>query len=267
MIKDLRILVIDHDPYVRNWMALLIARDWRTHINGEVGSIEELDLYIKTNKPRLDILIVEAELIDNEQSFKNFKESILKLPHPPLVIFWGSKADGRVIKRLALTNFIGYLLRDEIGNSLAWAVAIASDGLWVITPGIQAEISRTGVQLSGSGYVLDGRNLVAELTDREAEVARMAFVFSLDRHDLADELNISKDWSYGLVSTVYKKLGLEEILHGEVDPTNYLGNNDLILGHFKEIISEIKGSPKAIDIETLAFHIFTMPEIEPFSAI
>jgi len=45
--------------------------------------------------------------------------------------------------------------------------------------------------------VLDGRQPVAGLTGRELEAARMAFLFSLERHDLADELNISKDWSYG----------------------------------------------------------------------
>jgi DNA-binding NarL/FixJ family response regulator len=264
MMKDIRILVIDQDPYVRNWMTLLIARDWRTHIAGEVGTIDELDLYLKKNKPRIDILIVEADQIANDPNIKSFNEAISKLPHTPQILIWGLKPDRQVIKHLTSPNFVGYLLRNEICNSLSWAAAIAREGKWVITPGIQEEILRSGVQLSGNGHVLDGRNLVAELTDREAEVARLAFIFSLERRDLADELNISKDWSYGLVSTVYKKLGLEEILHGEVDPTFYLGNNELVLAHFKDIISEMQGSPKAHDIETLAFHIFTMPEIVTF---
>jgi len=264
MIRDIRVLVVDKDPYVRNWIALLVARDWRTHIAGEVGSINDLALFIKDKKPRVDVLILEAELAANDYSFKDFKEAISQLSHSPVILFWGLQPDGRVIKRLSQPNFKGYLLKDEIGNSLAWAAAIASGGDWVLTPSIQEALFRLDLALPGKGVVIDGRNLIAELTDREAEVARMAFIFSLDRHDLADELNISKDWSYGLVSSVYNKLGLDEILRGEVDPTAYLGSNELVLDHLRDIISQLKGSSKARDIETLAFHIFTMPEIETF---
>jgi len=61
------------------------------------------------------------------------------------------------------------------------------------------------------------------------------------------------------VSSIYKKLGLDELLAGEVDPAAYLGDSALILSHLRGIVSQLNGSPKARDIETLAFHVFTLP--------
>ena len=109
--------------------------------------------------------------------------------------------------------------------------------------------------------VLDGRKKIPGFTDHESEVARMAIIFSLGRRDLADELKISEQWSYGLVSELYKKMGLGEILSGEEDLFSYIGENQIIKRHFEEIMTEIGASKKARDLETLAYHLITMPDI------
>ena len=264
MVKDVRVFILDKDPFARNWMALLLARDWRTHFAGEGGSIADMARFIREEKLRVDLIFLGTDVAVTDQDYKDLKEALSSLPRIPAVLFTGLQVDERALKRFLPPQFMGYLLKGEVCYSLAWAAALAAAGEWVVTPGVQEAIFRTGATPPGKGVVLDGRNPVAGLTGREIEAARMAFLFSLDRHDLADELNISKDWSYGLVSTIYKKLGLDEILGGEIDPATYLGNNELILNHLRGIVSQLNGSPKARDIETLAFHIFTMPEIENF---
>ena len=100
-----------------------------------------------------------------------------------------------------------------------------------------------------------------DFTDHEAEVARLAFIFSLGRRDLADELKISEQWSYGLVSELYKKMGLADILTGEEDLFSYISESPIIRSHFDEIIEQLGTSKKARDLETLAYHLLTMPEI------
>jgi DNA-binding NarL/FixJ family response regulator len=264
MIRDVRVFILDKDPFARSWMALLLARDWRTHLAGEAGSIADMAHFIHAEKIRVDLLILEAGVAVTDQDFKDLTEALSPQPHLPIVLFTGLQVDEKALKRLLPPHFMGYLLKYEICDSLAWAATLAAAGEWVVTPGVQEAIYRSGATPSGKGLVLDGRKPAAGLTGREVEAARMAFLFSLERHDLADELNISKDWSYGLVSSIYKKLGLDEILAGEIDPATYLGDNQLLLSHLRDIISQLNGSPKARDIETLAFHIFTMPEIENF---
>jgi hypothetical protein len=109
--------------------------------------------------------------------------------------------------------------------------------------------------------ILDGRKKIPGFTDHESEVARLAFIFSLGRRDLADELKISEQWSYGLVSELYTKMGLTDIIMGEEDIFSYIGENQIIRNHFEEILAEIGTSKKARDLETLAYHLITMPEI------
>jgi hypothetical protein len=83
----------------------------------------------------------------------------------------------------------------------------------------------------------------------------------MERRDLADELGVTEDWGYGLVSAVYEKIGLKDILSGDVDLSGYLGNHELLTSHFEQIKEESRGSGKARDMETLAFHLLTMPEM------
>jgi len=264
MIRDLRVFVLDKDPFARSWAALLLARDWRTHFAGEAGTIADMAHFIRDEKVRVDLLILGADLAVTDQDYKDLREALLPLPRSPWVLLTGLQVDEGVLKRFAPPQFMGYLIKKEICDSLAWAAALAAAGEWVVTPAVQQAVFNSGITLAGKGVVLDGRQPAAGLTGREFEAARMAFLFSLERHDLADELNISKDWSYGLVSSIYKKLGLDEILAGTIDPSTFLGDNQLVLNHLRDIVSQLNGSPKARDIETLAFHIFTMPEIERF---
>jgi hypothetical protein len=118
-----------------------------------------------------------------------------------------------------------------------------------------------GMPLPSNKLILDGRKILPGFTDHQADVARMAIIFSLGRRDLADELKISEQWSYGLVSELYTKMGLKEILSGEVDLFSYIGESPIIRHHFEEILAQLGSSNKARDLETLAYHVLTMPEI------
>jgi hypothetical protein len=151
----------------------------------------------------------------------------------------------------------GYILKAEIGYSLSWVITFVHEGHWVLTPGVEDVMPR----LPPNALVLDGRKTIPEFTDHEAEVARMAFIFSVGRRDLADELRITEQWSYGLVSELYKKMGLTEIISGEVDLFAYIGESAIIRKKFSDIIEQLGTSKKARDMETLAYHLLTMPEI------
>jgi len=99
------------------------------------------------------------------------------------------------------------------------------------------------------------------MTDRQSEIARLAIIFSVGRRDLADELKISDQWSYGVVSELYEKLGLNELAQDKEEILTNLENDPMIKTHINEILADLGNSKKAKDLETLAFHILTLPEI------
>ena len=41
MAKDIQVLIIEDDPYARDLMTLLLTRDWRTHVIGEIANQHE----------------------------------------------------------------------------------------------------------------------------------------------------------------------------------------------------------------------------------
>ena len=140
-------------------------------------------------------------------------------------------------------------------------ISLIYDGQWVLTPGVLSMANRMNYVLPKHITIIRGRLSIPGFTDHEAEVAKMAIIFSLGRRDLADELKISEQWSYGLVSEIYSKMGLSEILSGEEDLFSYISENVVIRHHFEEILTQLNTSRKAKDLETLAYHLITMPEI------
>lgn len=228
---------------------------------GEVSDLSELISLVDKPVTKMDILLLDVDVIGDDYDLPGII-SILKRYTPNIkVLCTGVRAEDQVIKSLKDDIFCGYILKHEIGYSLAWAISFAYEGHYIFTPSTIARAKKVGVSLPEKSMVLAGRSEMPGFSDRESEVARLAFIFSLGRRDLAEELKISDQWSYGMVSELYAKLGIGDILSGEVDPIHYLGDNAILLDRFKKIVEKIGPSRKAKDIEALAFHFLTMPEI------
>lgn len=266
MKKEARVLIVEDDPFARNWMALLLARDWRARVTGEAGSWDEMLAYFKSPAEKPNCVLINTDLLGTAP-----EAALGSLPGAPLVLLIGktpSLSPGGQPLRLPFPNFGGWLLKREIRYALGWAVALADAGQWVVTPGTAAALRparAAHTTLSGTAggkvLVLDGRKSIHNLTEHEAEVARMALIFSMERRELSDELKISADWSYGLVSSIYHKLGMDEIQSGEIDAVEFLGKQFAENPRFQETLKQA-GKARRTDLESLAFHILTMPEIE-----
>jgi hypothetical protein len=261
MPRSIHTLVVESDFFARNWMALLFARDWRTRIVAEAETLEDAQQFLRGSLERVDALLVDTDLAPTAGQLSAFSRALDEAPSPVKVFWLGNRPDPRVFDWLPARQWSGYLLKPEIRYSLAWALAIGMDSP-ALTPGTHEAALERRLDLPSGTSILDGRRPVANLTEHESEVARLALVFSMERRDLADEMGISEDWGYGLVSALYKKLGLVEVLNGEVDPTDYLGASQVVNQHLREIIRQLQPAKKARDMETLAFHIMTMPEVQ-----
>ena len=258
--REIRVLIVEEDPFAINWMALILARDWRTQVTGEALSIADTLELIRNSKERIDLLLLDADLATPSGMLK-LKDG-LKSHRETRVLLVGNSASLATWKGANQNPLlVGYILKEEIRFSLAWAADFATDGHWVATPAVQDLASSQGMHLPEGWLVMDGRRQISNFTQHETDVARLALIFSMERRELADELSISDDWGYGLVATLYKKLGLEELLTGEVEASTYLGSHPAIKERLKAILAGLNHSKKAKDLETLAFHLLTMPEL------
>lgn len=258
MKKEARVLIVDDDPFAESWMALLLARDWRTRVVSETSTLEGMLAQLNNQEEKPNFVLLNVDLLAGVHEWSMLAKLAAPLVAPLPVLLIGTKAE-KAGQIQPFPGFCGYLVKSEIRHALSWAVALSEPEHWAITPGVVPHLRRPAPPTHV--MVLDGRKSIHNLTEHEAEVARMALIFSMERRELSDEIKISEDWSYGLVSSIYHKLGLEEILSGEVPAAEYLGKAFAENKRFQETLQQSMRSRKKNDLETLAFHILCMPEI------
>lgn len=292
MPSNARVVVVEDDFYSRHWMEMLLRRDWRTRVIKQVDSPATLfaalaDLVKKEQK--FELILVDTDIpydtqwlpgvlkkladYNDHQREKHYASK--KKYHPPVVLFTGVHPLQSVANLANFPGFGGYILKDEICYSLAWAVTLAVSGRTVVTPGVLKLFSSTN-PLPLETISLNGRkpHPFIDLSETEVKAARLAFLFSMERSDLANELMISDDYSYGLISSLYERTGLNDILEGILPPETYFGDHPAIKKLLEEALKPLRKSnenvtefhkgklKKVKNRETLAFHLLTFPEIE-----
>ena len=264
MAKSIHLVIVEDDPFARNWMVLLGARDWRTRVVGEAGSPNELPILFNeliNEHLYVDFLVLDTDGPAGENWISEVLNMATALPKLPKILCTGIRANAKVLRQLTNPCFSGYILKNEIRFSFAWAIALAVEQKWVITEDILSMASSIGFNLPNQCLVLDGRKATSFLSKRHAEIARLAFLFSMERRELADELGVS-DWGYGLVSEIYKEIGLKDIFADESAVRDYFGEHELIISYVEKIRGEMQEGKKSPDMEALAFHLITMPDIQ-----
>lgn len=249
-------------------MMLLLTRDWRTRVAGEAGDEAEALRILSQPTRRVDAILLDTEIPGDPPWPFALAQVARSRPRPPAILCTGTRADAATLERIVREKLSGYIVKGESRYALASAVALAASGQWVMTPGVRNVAQAHGVALPKVSIVLDGRKPVAVFTRRENEIARLATLFSLGQRDLADELQIRPDEVGKVVSRVYEKLGLHEILTGEIPPEAYF-DDEAVLNALKAVLKQVSErwhmsgrASKPRDMSTLAFHLLTLPEVE-----
>lgn len=265
--KDIRVVVVEDDPFARNWTAMLLVRDWRTHLAGELNAKTDVLPYLKQLAEKVDLILLDVDHFgERPGSGMDIRKLAEGLKPGVRILLTGIHPQEHILQQTQNEHVCGYILKGEISNSMVWAVSMAMEGRWISTPGVEDLAGELCFRLPPNRVCINGHTPIYDFTPREVAAARLAFLFSMERRDLADEMSITENWTYGLVSGIYKKLGLEELLNGEIEARERLGDNPLALSHLQQIMDELNAtaSGKARDMETLAFHVMTMPEMEFF---
>ena len=264
MPKDIRVLIIEDDPYARDLMSLLLTRDWRTRVVGEIADEGDLSLILHDEMLKADVVILDTEMPEEPGIPARLADLTKEMITPPKILFIGTKTNRDILEEVMNGSCSGYVLKQDILYALGAAVALVASGTCVITPGIWQAAQRYA--FPNGTIILDGRKSSTNFSRREKELIRLGIIFNLAIRDIADELVLGAGWVSEIVSTIYKKLGVREILTGEV-PLDMYFTNDVVLSHCQDIIkrSVAKNTDgrlrKAPWMSTLAFHLLTVPKV------
>lgn len=267
MVKDVRVLIVEDDLYSRDMMTMLLTRDWRTRVIGEIDGHDDVSDYLLQPIQQVDVVLIGVETPTDQEWPFQVLDLVDELESQAVILYAGTRFDKSVLAHASRKGFGGYLLKEDIIYSLASAVVSACKGHCIITPGVKRNSNKT--DWPPKTLVVDGSQKVANFSKRESEIVHLGILFNLAQRDIADELVIGTDWVSEAMSNVYEKLGLREILSGEV-PLNLYFEDEMVLAHCERILERSKRNSssgslrRAPWMSTLAFHLLTTPTIEEF---
>jgi len=256
--RDILVALYSEDAYVLDWMSLLVVRDWRTRVVAEASSSTELVQVLSQPSLIVDGIVLD---LDNVSDLRDIGKTLEDVSPKLKVLGLCARQQPDFFKFMPDSAIAGLLYKQEIKTSLGWAITFAAEGKPVYTPRGLDDAWKANFSIPRERLILRSRSYPG-LTNRQAEIARLAIIFSIGRRDLADELKISDQWGYGVVSELYDHLGLGDLLDEGQDFNSILENDPVIKAHIDEILADLGTSKKARDLETLAFHLLTMPVIE-----
>lgn len=258
--KPIRTIVISEDPFSSATINLLLAKDWRTQVILTEKSITDLI----NNKHRISA--VDILVADIQKDLRNVEKTLIQDSHH----IW-SKAK----KVLLLTDDLirlskdalslwsgGILLKREIGFCFAWALEYINKHFWVMTPTIDELLSKQSIQPPNNSLKLSNQNFLLPLSKRQKEAAILNIILGLDHQTLANTMGITRGSSYGLISSIYEKLEISDLLQGKSDIFDYIPTSSDIKQNVDKICLTVmnKGSTQINQKNGLVFHIVTCPQ-------
>jgi DNA-binding NarL/FixJ family response regulator len=260
--RKIRVIVCSEDPFVKISIHHLLAMDWRTQVINV--SSEPLTLFDqKSGTNHADILVLDVNSEQQIRSLDQVKQNSSKaIPAKMMVIITNHT---RNIDTFLLMDPLirGVLIKDEINFGLAWALDFAQRGYWVMSPSIQNEMHTRRVPIPNKSMVLRCSPSICGFSPRQIEAIWLGIVMGLDRRIIAREMDITEGTSYGLISAVYRRIGIDELLLGEADLEEYIPEQNTIRSALTSAQSQVlvSGSTHIKDKSELVFHLLTCPEI------
>lgn len=262
--KDIRVIIVSHDFYVRNWVSLILSRDLRTRVVAELQQLSQIQTALQ-EFPKVDLILIDCDLQVTVDT-AIFSSVLSALKSEKVILIANSLPDLRILDLIAEDQkLMGYLIKAEICYSLAWAAVLVIEAGWsIITPGVQNFVVPKLKRLRRRYLVVDGRQTPIPLTQHEMNVARLAFIFSMERRELADELGITEKWGYSLISRIYQKLGLKELVAYESSNINSLDTNQISYPFLIRILKDASPENSVKAKEIVAYHFITAPVVLDF---
>lgn len=269
MQKELNVVIVEDDPYARDFMSMLLRRDWRTRVVGEFSSLSGMELKQALRSPsaHVDVLLLDTEVANDENWPAKVVQMTRVLPRPPLIVFTCTSPEPHILDRILAAKGGGYIAKNEILYALATAITAAAMGQFVITPGVLIVAGR--LELPERTLIMDGSMPVTNFTAREKDLTRLGILFNLAQRDIADDLIISTDFVAEVIGQIYEKLGVRDILDGEKELESFF-QDERVRERCRVILEQYAANGsrtgrKAPGMSTLAFHLLTVPETTEFN--
>ncbi|WOP19815.1 response regulator transcription factor [Raineyella sp. LH-20] len=196
------VLVVDDDPLVRTGLRMILGLDVDLALAGEAADGEEALARIGELRPDVVLLDVRMPELDGLGVLQRLQG---RADAPAVVVLTTFDTDDYVLRALA-AGARGFLLKDADPTEMIAAVKAAHRGEPVLSPSVTATVIRAATAAPTTDPTAVA--MVADLTDREREVARLLLAGRTNA-EIGGRLAMSLATVKAHVTRIFTKVGVD----------------------------------------------------------
>jgi NarL family two-component system response regulator LiaR len=194
--KNIRVLIADDHPIVREGLRLLLAGERGMELAGEAVNGNELVVKARDLKP--DVILTDL-IMPEKDGLQAIREIHKDSPSAKIIVLTSFAEDDRILAALK-AGATGYLLKDSLPEELLAAIRDVYAGKPSLSSPIASKLLH---ELSAPQEEMDSD----ELTEREMEVLKLV-AKGLSNQEIAQQVGLSEWTVRARVSAILEKLRL-----------------------------------------------------------
>ncbi len=163
--------IVDDDALVRTGLAMILGGDPELAVVGQATNGAEAIELVETQRPDVVLMDIRMPVRDGLSA----TEELAARPDAPRIIVLTTFDTDEMVLRALRIGAAGFLLKDTPPARLVEAVKTVTTGAPTLSPQVTAQVIAAATapeRTAGSAARAQARRRLADLTDREAEVAR-----------------------------------------------------------------------------------------------
>jgi two-component system, NarL family, response regulator len=199
MKQTIRVLIVDDHPIVNKGLVTLLSSESDMFIIGSSFSAQEALEVVQ--KDTIDIAIIDIRLPDMDGL--KLTEMIKSIQPESKIIILTTFSDSDYIVMAIKAGANGYILKEASESFIVDSVRSVFKNRMVIYTEEKVSLPQDNIMTPLN--VLDAKNLLGKLTQREQEIFQL-LITGKDNNEISDELCISEHTVRNYVSRIYSSL-------------------------------------------------------------
>jgi DNA-binding NarL/FixJ family response regulator len=205
---NLKVVVLDSDYYAMQSINGYLAWDRRTRVTYMTTSLDQFWNYLReTPAAELpDVVIIDADHLGDLKQVYRILNRVQEIIANVIIICLGQSLPSSLVEVVADSGARAYLLKEEVGMQIAWAIVYALECDFVITAGVARKLKDTHNKRIYQANILPEQREYPEMTDRIRQAIRLCVIEGMPAHLAADEMGISLHTIRGYIKEGYRIL-------------------------------------------------------------
>lgn len=201
------VALVDDDALVRAGLRMILGGSASIEVVGEASDGAEAVEVVRATRPDVVLMDIRMPRRDGLAATQDLLAGDDGALQPPKVIVLTTFDTDDLVVRALRMGASGFLLKDTPPDALVQAVLAVADGQPILSPSVTAQLIAK-VSQGDDARATDARRRLADLTDREREVA-LAIGRGLSNAEIAAELYMGVPTVKAHVSRLLTKLGAD----------------------------------------------------------